>query len=60
MTLTTWASLGLAAAAAADDDAAGYTARDVFTQAMLPVNASGFVANVTGFNATLVLVQRAA
>jgi hypothetical protein len=64
LTLTTWASLGL------DDDddddepepgsGSGYTARDVFTQELLPVNASGFVANVSGFNATLVLISRQA
>jgi hypothetical protein len=37
----------------------GYVAKDVFTQEQLPVNSSGFTANVTGFNATLVLVQAA-
>ena len=35
----------------------GYTARDVFSQDLLPSNASGFVVNVTGWNSTLVLIQ---
>jgi hypothetical protein len=56
LTHTTWQSLGLPDAAAAGG---GYVAKDVFTQEQLPVNSSGFTANVTGFNATLVLVQAA-
>jgi hypothetical protein len=36
-----------------------YIARDVFSQKVLPSNFSGFVCNVTGFNATLVLVEKA-
>ena len=51
LTLTSWTEIGLAACGE-------YTARDVFSQELLPANASGFVANVTGDNATLVLVQR--
>ena len=35
-----------------------YTARDVYSQAQLTSNSSGFLANVTGYNATLVLVTR--
>jgi hypothetical protein len=51
LTLTSWhADLGL-------PTGQRFTARDVFTQETLPSNASGFVANVTGFNATLVLVS---
>ena len=49
---TTWESIGL--------PAASYTARDVFTQQAVDSNSSGFTVNVTGFNATLVLVQSAA
>eukprot|EP00040_Diaphanoeca_grandis_P034015 m.209384 g.209384 ORF g.209384 m.209384 type:complete len:264 (-) comp33036_c0_seq13:178-969(-) len=51
LTTTTWTSLGL-------DAAASYTARDVFSQLLLPSNTTGFTVNVTGFNATLVLVHK--
>ena len=37
----------------------GYIAKDVFTQEPLFANASGFTANISGYNATLVLVQAA-
>jgi hypothetical protein len=56
LTHTTWESLGLPPAHVTGS---GYTAKDVFTQEQLHANATGFTANVTGFNATLVLVQRA-
>ena len=51
-TVTTWASLGLSNAGSVE-----YTARDVFSQELLPSNVNGFVAKVTSFNATLVLVS---
>eukprot|EP00038_Savillea_parva_P009802 m.185937 g.185937 ORF g.185937 m.185937 type:complete len:634 (-) comp16606_c0_seq1:93-1994(-) len=54
LTLTTWESLGLGGEGAAKSES--YAARDVFSQHVLPSNASGFVTNVTGLNATLVLV----
>ena len=51
LTLTTWKSLGLTTGEK-------YTARDVFSQELLMCNSSGFVANVTGYNATLVLIAK--
>ena len=66
LTHTSWASLGLpAVGGSGGDGGAGssvgveYTARDVFSQQLLPSDATGFTANVTGYNATLVLVQSA-
>ena len=56
LTLTTWSEIGLPSKPVALGTTR-YTARDVFSQEMLPANASGFLANVTGQNATLVLVQ---
>lgn len=54
LTLTTWSEIGLPSRPVGSG---GYTARDVFSQEILLSNASGFVANVTGYNATLVLIH---
>lgn len=56
LTHTTWESIGLPSST---DSAGGYTAKDVFTQEKLFANESGFTANISGYNATLVLVQAA-
>ena len=55
LTHTTWQSIGLPTYASVPGG--GYTAKDVFTQQQLFVNESGFTANISGYNATLVLVQ---
>ena len=59
VTFTRWDELELPLSpSGGGGDAYMYTARDVYSQAQLPSNSSGFLANITGYNATLVLVTR--